>query len=124
MGVRVLLDTNAVIYLQKGLLEVPLPLGEYLISVITEIELLSFAGLEEVQRDSLSRLIEDMEVVQIDQTVKQNAIVLRRDYRLKLPDALIAASALARDAVLVTNDSQLAKIPGMLCQTLKLRTLL
>lgn len=124
MGVRVLLDTNAVIYLQKERLEVPLPLGEYLISVITEIELLSFAGLAEVQRDSLSRLIEDMEVVQIDQTVKQNAIVLRRDYRLKLPDALIAASALARDAVLVTNDSQLAKIPGMLCQTLKLRTLL
>lgn len=123
MGVRAVLDTNAVIYLQKGWLEVPLPVGEYFISVITEIELLSFAGLEDAQKDGLMRLIEDMEVIEIDQAVKRCAIALRRDHRLKLPDALIAASALTRDAVLVTNDSQLAKIPGIRCQTLKLRTL-
>lgn len=123
MGVRAVLDTNAVIYLQKGWLEIPLPVGEYLISVITEIELLSFSGLEEAQRDKLLRMIEDMEVVEIDQAVKHCAIALRRDHRLKLPDALIAASALTRNAVLVTNDSQLAKIPGIRCQTLKLRAL-
>ena len=47
MGVRAILDTNAVIYLQKGWLAEPLPPGEYLISVITEIELLSFASLDD-----------------------------------------------------------------------------
>jgi len=46
---------------------------------------------------------------------------LRREQRLKLPDALIAATALTRDAVLLTNDRQLVNLPGLQCQTLKLR---
>jgi predicted nucleic acid-binding protein len=49
MGVRALLDTNAVIYLQKGMLAKPLPRGSYFISVITEMELLSFHGLSNEQ---------------------------------------------------------------------------
>lgn len=119
-GVRAILDTNAVIYLQKGWIEDSLPAGEYLISVITEIELLSFAGLNDAQRGWLQQLIDDLEVVEIDRAVKQCAIALRRDHHLKLPDALIAATALTRDAVLLTNDSQLANLPGLQCQTLKL----
>ena len=98
-----------------------MPPGEYFISVITEIELLSFAGLADAQRGWLQRLIDDLEVIEIDGAVKQCAIALRRDHRLKLPDALIAASALTRDAVLLTNDSQWANLPGLRCQTLKLR---
>ena len=118
---RAVLDTNAVIYLQKGQLEAPLPPGEYLISAITEIELLSFAGLDDMQRSWLQRLIDDLEVVEIDWAIKQCAITLRRSHRLKLPDALIAATALTRDAVLLTNDGQLANLPGLRCQALRLR---
>lgn len=121
MGVRAILDTNVVIYLQKGWLAEPLPPGEYLISVITEIELLSFASLDEAQRSALQRLIDALEVVGVDEAVKRCAIALRRDHRLKLPDALIAAAALTRGAVLLTNDSQLANLPGLQSQTLKLR---
>jgi predicted nucleic acid-binding protein len=119
--VKAVLDTNAVIYLQKGWLEVSLPPGEYLISVITEIELLSFAGLNNEQRSWLQRLIDDLDVVEIDWAVKQCTIALRRDHRLKLPDALIAATAITRDAVLLTNDAQLAAVPELRCQMLKLR---
>lgn len=121
MGVRAILDTNVVIYLQKGWLAEPLPPGEYLISVITEIELLSFASLDEAQRSALQRLIDALEVVGVDEAAKRCAIALRRDHRLKLPDALIAAAALTRGAVLLTNDSQLANLPGLQSQTLKLR---
>ena len=42
---RYLLDTNAVIYLLSGRLVLPLPDGQYSVSIITEIELLSFSGI-------------------------------------------------------------------------------
>ena len=51
---RALFDTNAVIYLRKGLLRQPLPPGEYFISAITELELLSFHGLDDTQQGWLN----------------------------------------------------------------------
>jgi predicted nucleic acid-binding protein len=81
MGMRGILDTNAVIYLQKGLLACPLPPGHYGISIITEMELLSFPELTDVQRSWLERFIRDVSVIGLDEGVKQTAIALRRDYR-------------------------------------------
>ncbi|NJO18316.1 MAG: PIN domain-containing protein [Thioploca sp.] len=48
-------------------------------------------------------------------------ITLRRQYRLKLPDAIIAASAIITDALLLTNDSQLHKIPELCWQSLAIQ---
>ncbi|MGA7978881.1 MAG: hypothetical protein WCA32_01480 [Chromatiaceae bacterium] len=48
-GYDFVLDTNVVIYLQKGLLAAPLPAGCFAISVVTEIELRGFAGLNAEQ---------------------------------------------------------------------------
>ena len=118
---RFVLDTNAVIYLQRGQIAEPLPVGESSISVITEMELLSFAGLSEEQGAWLRRFIDAIAIVELDGDVKQRAIELRRDVRLKLPDAIIVASALARDADLVSNDGQLARVPGLRLRSLPLR---
>jgi len=96
---KAVLDTNTVIYLQKGLLAENLPIGKYFISVITELELLSFSGLDRSQQDWLNRFLADLEIIGIDNDVKQVAIALRRLHRLRLPDAIIAASAITRDAV-------------------------
>jgi predicted nucleic acid-binding protein len=52
--------------------------------------------------------------------VREAAIRLRRERRLKVPDALIAASALALDAILLTNDQQLLSLPGVRVQALQL----
>lgn len=118
---KALLDTNAVIYLQKGLLAEALPVGEYLISIITEMELLSFSGLDESQQAWLQRFIDELEVVGIDDEVKALAIDLRRQHRLRLPDAIIAASAIARDAILFSNDLGLKGIPNLQLRNLTLR---
>jgi predicted nucleic acid-binding protein len=40
---------------------------------------------------------------------------------MKLPDAIIAASASVLNAVLLTNDSALLKLPGIRAMALKLR---
>jgi len=40
---------------------------------------------------------------------------------LKLPDAVIAATALSWGATLLTNDSRLGLVPGLKTQTLALK---
>jgi hypothetical protein len=51
----------------------------------------------------------------LNRKVENNAIMLRRKTTLKLPDATIAASALAAGATLVSRDKQLLglKWPGL-----------
>ncbi len=121
MEVTAVLDTNAVIYLQKGLLAEALPVGAYSISIITEMELLSFSGLTESQQDWLNRFIAELGVIGIDGEVKRLAIELRRDHRLGLPDAIIAASAMTRNAILFSNDQGLAGVPKLKVRRLALR---
>ena len=115
------LDTNIVIYLQKGLLAEPLPEGAYFLSVITEIELLSFPGLTPDQKQVLHELLSDVTVVGIDDSVKQETIRLRRDSRLRLPDAIVAATAVAVSAELLTNDARLVGMPGLSARPVRLR---
>ncbi|MBT8420502.1 MAG: type II toxin-antitoxin system VapC family toxin [Gammaproteobacteria bacterium] len=117
---KAVLDTNLVIYLQKGLLADNLPSGEYLISVITEMELFSFPGLNDEQQAWLRRFIDDIEVIGIHEKIKQRAIALRREYRLKLPDAIIAATAITHDAVLFSNDQGFAGLSGLKWQGIEL----
>ena len=46
MVLKSVLDTNAILYLLGGKLAQPLPAGQYVISVISEMELLSYPLLE------------------------------------------------------------------------------
>ncbi len=112
-AVDYLLDTNVVIYLQKGLLAAPLPSGRFALSVITEIELRSFSGLTAGQEGALKALFDSLAIVPLDDAVKEETIRLRRQYRIKTPDAIIAATALTQAAALLTNDDRLRRIPGL-----------
>ena len=117
---RYLLDTNAVIYLVSGRLALPLPDGRYSISIITEIELLSFAGIPAEEEQRIRDLLLLLDRVQLTDAVRDEAINLRRKNRLKLPDAIIAASALTRDAVLLTNDQAFSSVAGLIVESLQL----
>ncbi|MFE1747110.1 type II toxin-antitoxin system VapC family toxin [Coleofasciculus sp. H7-2] len=106
----ILLDTNIVLYYLGGRLTDPLPSGKYFISVITEIELLSYPSLnpdEEVQiRTFLTKII----IVCIDENIKELAIAFRKNHNLRLPDAIITATAQFLNATLLTNDARLVKL--------------
>lgn len=118
---RYLLDTNAIIYLVNGRLASPLPEGKYSISIITEIELLSFSGLSDEEEQQVRELLHVLDRVQLSDAVRDQAIQLRRRNRLKLPDAIIAASALTQQAILLTNDQSFASIDGLDCIALQLK---
>jgi predicted nucleic acid-binding protein len=99
---RFLLDTNILIGLAQG----PGPARGLLdahgaepassaISQISRIELFSFAQLTDSEISRLEIFIQPFEVFMIGDPVEQATCGLRRKYKLKLPDAVICATALA-----------------------------
>lgn len=118
---RYLLDTNALIYFHDGKLAENLPTGQYAYSVISEIELLSWPNIQPEQERDWRELLAALRRIEVDAAVRETAIRLRREQRLKLPDALIAASALVQDATLLTNDQRLITLPMLRCQQLALK---
>jgi len=118
----VVLDTNIIVYFLEGRLANPLPTGRLAVSVITEIELLSFERLdkpiESAIRTFLSR---KAQVVALGSQIKEIAISLRRAHRLAIPDAVIAATAIALDTELLSNDVKLGGIPELRCRSLPTR---
>ena len=105
-----LLDTNIVLYLLGGRLAEPLVSGRYFVSVITEIELLSYPSLNSDEERQIRNFLSEITVVGIDSNIKELAITLRKNYRLRLPDAIIVATAKSLDAILFTNDLGLTNL--------------
>lgn len=53
--------------------------------------------------------------------IRFQAVRLRRDERLKLPDAIVCATALEHGVELWTNDVRLAKVSGLMCRSVSLK---
>ena len=118
---NIVLDTNAVLYFLAGRLREPLPQAQTYISVITEIELLSYPLLNSEDESAIYDLLADVTIVDLSQDIKQSTISLRRQYRFKLPDAIIVATARYLNAELLTNDIKLLKTPGLSVRALPLK---
>ena len=101
-------DTNIAINKLRGLLDDPLLEGKVLVSVFTKIELLSFPGITVLEEAEIQALIANFTIVPFEQQVKDETIRLRRTMRLRLPDAIVLATAVVTRAELLTNDRELA----------------
>ncbi len=110
-GNKFLLDTNIVLYLLGGKIEINnLPEGEFILSFINELELLSYPEINKTEEEKIENFIKDIEVIGYDDDIKENTIRLRKEFKLKLPDAIVCATAYLNKASLITHDSHLAKI--------------
>jgi len=118
--VKFLLDTNVVIYFLGGRLKLALPEGEFGVSVITEIELLSYPTLLPADEQVVRGFLNEVVRYPLSDSIRDRTIALRRQFRLKLPDALIAATALDVDAVLLSNDQRLLVVPSLVVQAVEL----
>ena len=86
MDVARVLDTNVVLYLLRGDLMQPLEPADYYVSVITEMELLSFPGLDRAGEAAMEEFLGAVTVVDLTLEIRRAAIALRRRHPLKLPD--------------------------------------
>ena len=113
-GKRYLLDTNAVIQLLAGnpsLIKMAEDSDFLAISVISKLEFLSYPDLTEDEKNAFSELLEDLTVFDLtasDFALMQEAVAIRIDGGLKLPDAVIAATALVNGCEIITNDAHFA----------------
>jgi predicted nucleic acid-binding protein len=108
MGQGYLVDTNCVIdYLETRL---PERANQFIdniavqFSVITRIEILVWPGATSKQLQILSDFIASSTVFDFDEKVILKTIEIRRFFRLKLPDAIIAATALVHELELITRN--------------------
>ncbi|MFY8037022.1 MAG: type II toxin-antitoxin system VapC family toxin [Cyclobacteriaceae bacterium] len=111
-GRNVLVDTNILIYLLKGdQTAAELLSGKDLfISFVSQIELSSGKSLSNKQLESIEILIDSTIVLESSPSINNKASELRRNFNIKLPDAIIIATALVNNLPLITADAEMIKI--------------
>jgi predicted nucleic acid-binding protein len=105
--VRPLFDTNVLIDYLGGIALARDELARYqerAISIVSWMEVLIGADpdVEPATRRFLSRFT----IVEIDRAVAERAVLLRRGSRIRLPDAIIQASAEVHSMLLVTRNTR------------------
>src|SRR5665647_295105 len=111
MGIRLLLDTNSIIALlneNAGVIDAIDTADDIFISIINELEFKSFSNLSLNDMKLFDAFVAGVTVLDLQAsniTLKSKIIEIRNIYKLKLPDAIIAASAIVNNAVLVTADN-------------------
>ena len=117
MGKKYLIDTNTLIDAQmqklpkKGLQFLANIMDEdFIVSFITYIEFLGYKDTSKATEEFISLA----EVIEINKTIIDTCIALRKTQRIKLPDAIISATALAYGYTLITNNEKdFANIEGL-----------
>lgn len=112
----VLIDTDIFIDHLRGHQELILGKHRAHVSVITRAEL--FAGSSAT--DLVAKLLEPLREIGVDRTVAERAGRIVREFGVRLPDALIAATALERGISLVTrNIKHFEKVRGLRVKALR-----
>ena len=119
---KYLIDTNVAIdYIGQVLPEEILTVldsiidNTFYISVINKIELLGFSNITKKEEIKFQEFINAANVIELNDDVVNKTIYIRRQRKVKLPDAIIAATAGVYDLVLLSrNDKDFKKIDDLI----------
>ena len=116
-GNRYLLDTNFILGILKSdprvLAEASarqLHVGACSYSAITRMELLGFHGITQEEVALIKQKLDRLTYLPLTGNIEDAVIGLRQTRKIKLPDAIIAATALCSDLELLTLDQQLLSV--------------
>lgn len=110
-GIDFLADTNFVIHLNDGnpLVE-PFLDFDFGVSFISEIELLGAFSVSKIKKAQLNDILNDCTILEMNSEIKEICIKIRQQYKMKVPDAIIAATSIYYKIPLVTSDQDFEKI--------------
>jgi predicted nucleic acid-binding protein len=118
MGQRFLLDTNTIVhYFRHDIPEVganwliSIILVERCVSVLTKIEFLGWQPPTIEEQEDAERFMDSCKILPLTNEIIDKTIEIRRTYKLKTPDAIIAATALVHNLTLISrNDKDFQRI--------------
>lgn len=122
MGTTYLLDSNIAIYLLKGLLT---PANSPVIaqaaqspaylSIISKMEILGWKAPTQKEEDECRDFVNDAVVISLSDNIVDKTVEIRRQFSsIKLPDAIIASTAVVLGFTLLTrNVPDFSKVPGL-----------
>jgi predicted nucleic acid-binding protein len=116
------LDTNAILYYLKDdagavsvLRDVFSENVPIYVSAVTELELFAYSDLSTEEEFLIEELLATISVIPLDSRIARLAALVRRDYRLKVPDSVIAATAMFTGSKLLTRNARdFRKIPNFI----------
>ncbi|TDI71189.1 MAG: PIN domain-containing protein [Bacteroidetes bacterium] len=79
-------------------------------SIISELELYGFKKLTKAERVKIEKVLSQCTIIDINAGIKSKAIEVRQNQGLKLPDCIIAGTALYLDIPLFSADKDFSKI--------------
>jgi predicted nucleic acid-binding protein len=105
------LDTNCLIYYFKGEEKVIDLIQNFIlervpifISIITKVEVLAYPEITPGEEKTFLEMMKNMILIEFDDKLTNFVVDLRRKHKIKLPDAIIAATSLYTNSTLITRN--------------------
>jgi predicted nucleic acid-binding protein len=105
------LDTNCLIYYFKGeekvidlIQNLILERATIFISIITKVEVLAYPEITPGEEKTFLEMMKNMILIEFDDKLTNLVVNIRRKHKIKLPDAIIAATAIYTNSTLITRN--------------------
>ena len=108
-GTKAILDSNTIIFASQEKIDVDELFSRYdafYASVITYAEVYAFDFQDSTEKDITDEIFRNLQIIEVTQEIADQAIIYRKNKskKIKLPDAIILASAKYVNANLLSDD--------------------
>lgn len=115
-GTKIVIDTNIAIRLFKGdsRLANLLQDREAKLSFIVELELMGYRHITDEEEAWMELFLDQCSIIGINSGIKEITTYVRRQYNLKLPDAIIAATSIFLGVPLLSTDDHFDRVKELI----------
>ena len=114
-GTKIVLDTNIILYLLDGNKELAVILNEMeiFVSIITEIELLGYQEISDLEKSKVKLFLSECQIIPLNVEIKNICVEFKQNHKIKTPDAIVAATPRYLGIPLFTADKGFNKLPNL-----------